>query len=204
MTSGQTPARAGLTLGAGPGGDTCATAEWPTHLVGTADRMALAMTVDYLAASGNGEQGGCDIADVIICEPRPRQAEAGIWLRRVLHEYPGCAVAAVNFGAVECLVATRRGGLTEFAVHGQGTKPALCAFLCGSFAYAWLCTGRQLTGLDRAILWINVPVLQVSQEILAQGGAVSCSLRITCWSSAGSRPASRSLTCPASGAPRSA
>lgn len=195
MTTVRALTRATAVLSATPEAGSFATAEWWPHPVGPADPLpASEVTSDFLAAVEDRKHGGCDIADVIVGGLDHRSAGDGTWPERVLRRYPGCAVAAIGLGAAECLVAVRGGCPVKFVIDARTEEPGLHALVCGSVAHGWLCTGRQLAGLESAVLRICVSATGGRWDYPVQSGALSCSLRMTCRPSAEPQPASRSLT----------
>jgi hypothetical protein len=104
------------------------------------------------------------IADIIVCSDEPTVSRSAGCLRAIFRRYPGCAVAAVELGAGECLAAPRGEATVRFTVRrgDGGVRP--CAFVCAAFMYGWLVAGQPLAALDPARLRVISSTLPVGQS----------------------------------------
>jgi hypothetical protein len=131
---------------------------------------------DYLIAEmPDPRLSWCEIADVIICPAGPTSAGAGERLMRVLGRYPGCAVAVGIANAGMSVVAARSGPVITLSASGASGEPRWRALACGSIAYAWLCAGRPLAGLDQLTIRVR------AGQLLAGGDGRSCGGAWSCW-----------------------
>jgi hypothetical protein len=134
------------------------------------------LVCDFLAAEvPDSRSSWCEIADVITCPAGP-EPDGSAQFTTVLNCYPGCAVAVGIANAGTFMVAARCGSVISLSARGPSGGPSWRALACGSIAYAWLCAGRPLAGLDRFTIRVQAGQLLVGGEGPSCDGAWSCRL----------------------------
>jgi len=154
------------------------------------------------AHAAHSNPGRLGIADIIVCSGEPTATQSAGCLRAIFWRYPGCAVAAAELGAGQCLAGPRDEAAVRFTVRRGDAGPRSCAFVCAAFMYGWLVAGWPLAALDPAQLRVISSTLPAGQKSQCPDAVMSLSFSAF-YEPASLEPgaSSRSCTSSASGAP---
>jgi hypothetical protein len=215
VTGGVARTWAALTLRRDHEGAAVALLEWPRIGMATAERLkcpTVAAEMDILmAGTSDSEPARLEIADVIICQGRPRgYGPDGRVISAELRDavtalgrWPGCLVAATGLDAGASLVAARSDRPVNMTLAEYDGDPDLCALLCAVFVYGWMSAKQRLAVLDGARVHLTQCAPAAGWLDLVHGGPLSLSLIASlCPASAGT-DSSSCCTSAASSAPRS-